>query len=199
MNGDTPDARYRERRTRSCRAAGLAGAVVGIALLCTACGSGPSLGVASLGSTTTTTAAGGSGAPSDLLESPQQAYQQDVSYTECMRSHGLSKFPDPTLNARGETMASSPYDTNSPQYQSANSACKHLLPNNGGPPTPAEIATATAQLLKYSQCMRAHGEPNFPDPTVSPHFFGFRISAMDASSPQFQAAQKACQSLPGAP
>jgi hypothetical protein len=58
-----------------------------------------------------------------------------------------------------------------------------------------------AQLLKYSQCMRAHGLPNFPDPnsqgdlSIGPG----NVPKGGPNSPQFKAAQKACQSLmPGA-
>jgi hypothetical protein len=48
--------------------------------------------------------------------------------------------------------------------------------------------------------MRSHGVPNFPDPQFSGG--GVRIggTGLDPNSPQFTAAQKACQSkLPGKP
>jgi hypothetical protein len=58
-----------------------------------------------------------------------------------------------------------------------------------------------AQALKFSSCMRSHGEPNFPDPTFSGGGVSLKISAssgIEPTSPQFQAAQKACQkNLPG--
>jgi hypothetical protein len=47
--------------------------------------------------------------------------------------------------------------------------------------------------VAYAACMRSHGVPGFPDPGRSGRFsLG---SSIDPSSPQFQAAQKACQSL----
>jgi hypothetical protein len=57
------------------------------------------------------------------------------------------------------------------------------------------------QALKFSACMRGHGEPNFPDPDFRNGGVGIHIGSgtgIDPRSPQFQAAQKACQTdLPG--
>jgi hypothetical protein len=60
-----------------------------------------------------------------------------------------------------------------------------------------------AQALQFSQCMRAHGVPNFPDPQFNSNGgISLHISAnsgIDPNSPIFKAAQQACQSLlPGA-
>ncbi len=116
-----------------------------------------------------------------------------------MRSHGVPNFPDP--NAQG-VMQANGLDTGSSTFQAAAKGCQHLLPN-GGRPTPAEQATALAQALKFSQCMRSHGISGFPDPQSLPGG-GIRIairsgqgSNLDPTNPQFQAAQKACQSLTG--
>ncbi len=55
--------------------------------------------------------------------------------------------------------------------------------------------------FKYSACMRNHGVTNFPDPQAVNHNGeqGIRIQAVGPkSSPQFEAAAKACQGiLPG--
>jgi hypothetical protein len=52
------------------------------------------------------------------------------------------------------------------------------------------------RALAYSQCMRSHGVPNFPDPQRAAG--GTRVTignGVDPNSPQFQSAQQACQSL----
>lgn len=57
--------------------------------------------------------------------------------------------------------------------------------------------------MKYAQCMRAHGVPDFPDPKITnggigvPGGFTFELSGsgIDGKSPQYQAAARACQSL----
>jgi hypothetical protein len=49
-------------------------------------------------------------------------------------------------------------------------------------------------LIKAAACMRAHGYPGYPDPAVQ-HGQPCPCalpSAIDTSSPQFQAAQKTC-------
>jgi hypothetical protein len=67
-------------------------------------------------------------------------------------------------------------------------------------------AKALAQMLKFSACMRAHGLPDFPDPTTAADggiqlsIGGKKGSGLNPRSPIFQAAQKACQSvMPGPP
>ncbi len=196
------------------------------ALVITACGSSPkNAGVANLGSTTTTNAASSPGSTPPATSSssvpsgasgpgggPGQAGSSQSSlvipggngadalaFAKCMRSHGVPNFPDP--NAQG-VMQGSGIDTGSPTFQAAANGCRHLLPN-GGRPTPAQQAKALAQALKFSECMRSHGISGFPDPQSLPGG-GIRIAirsgqggAVDANSPQFQAAQKACQSLGG--
>lgn len=52
------------------------------------------------------------------------------------------------------------------------------------------------QFLAYSQCMRSHGDPGFPDPTASGHGVGLQLAGTDPNSLQFQAAQQACH-MPG--
>jgi hypothetical protein len=164
-----------------------------VALLFAACGGASGPGVASIGSTTTTSPALGSANPTPFA-SPTKEYDYALSYAECMRTHGLPNFPDPT-QSNGNFSFNPKADSNSPHFSSANNACKRLLPDNGGPPTAAQLAAETAKLLKYSQCMRTHGEANFPDPTVRPGQFGFRLNGVDPNSPLFQAAQKACASI----
>jgi hypothetical protein len=55
---------------------------------------------------------------------------QLVQYARCMRAHGLPDFPDPHTTGGGTGVTfSGNIARNSPQYQSANQACQHLLPN----------------------------------------------------------------------
>jgi hypothetical protein len=84
----------------------------------------------------------------------------------------------------------------SPRFVSASTTCKRLVPD-GGVPSPAQIQALIAQMVKNAECMRAHGVTNFPDPTVNvPGMLaGFSLKGLDPNSPQFQAAQKACQRL----
>jgi len=164
------------------------------------CGGGSaSPGVASVGSPTTTTQARSSAARSDGNRTVK--YKAALAFVNCMRSHGVPNFPDPTADGtlnvnfatggKGGSPESSGINRNSPQYISGDSTCRHLL--LGGVLTPVQNQQALAKGLKFAQCMRSHGVPNFPDPTMAGvvHLG----AGVDSSSPQFQSVQKVCQAL----
>src|SRR5260221_14288864 len=79
-----------------------------------------------------------------------------------MRSHGVPDFPDPDSNGNFHL------DNNSVSSQetAANQVCNHLL-NVGTQLNAAQTQHTLSQLVKYAQCMRAHGVPNFPDPQIT--------------------------------
>ena len=51
------------------------------------------------------------------------------------------------------------------------------------------------QLSSFAQCMRGHGEPDYPDPTLSGQGTSGspKGAGINPGSPQFQAAVAACQ------
>jgi hypothetical protein len=106
-----------------------------------------------------------------------------------MRTHGVPDFPDP--DPQGDF---SPFHTGVSKQTSAaaNDACKHLL-STGGTGTPQQRQEKLAFALKVAHCLRAHGFPNFPDPTVSSHGTSENLSGIDPNAPQFQAAETACE------
>jgi hypothetical protein len=187
--------------------------VVGLATLLAACGSSPAKGVASLATTATTSArssapastgggAGGSGGPGGASGGGPHAVMimsggngaDMLQYAQCMRSHGVVDFPDPSSNG---TILVGGTVSQSPQYPAADETCDKLLPN-GGVPTAAQQAQGIAQLLKFSVCMRAHGISDYPDPTSN----GIQIpirkgmpSDLGPNNPRLQSAEKACQHL----
>lgn len=126
-------------------------------------------------------------------------YQKAVSYAQCMRSHGEPSWPDPTI--QGNFLLPPSLAPFSPQFRSANKACAKLLPN-GGQISPAVVQKAVEDDLRFAACMRTHGVPDFPDPTQHGSTVSIAVppgSSVDTSSPQFQSAQQACESLlPGA-
>jgi hypothetical protein len=70
------------------------------------------------------------------------------------------------------------------------------------PSSPRKSASTLASAgVKFSDCMRSQGVPNFPDPTGSGGHIRFKMngsSGSNPSSPTFQAAQKTCgKLLPG--
>jgi hypothetical protein len=151
---------------------------------------GPS---SSSGSTTTTVAPSGSSGSG----SSEDASQSQLQFAQCMRAHGEPEFPDPSpgggfLNA----ISASGINAQSPTYQAALQACKKYTP--AGNMTPAQSAADDADGLRFSQCIRAHGVPNYPDPSTGPageQAIDLRGRGIDLRSPTFQAANKACQKI----
>src|SRR5262249_59605814 len=182
----TRTIRAQGRRSRLCRAAlfvlAVAGAA-GLTLVASACGGAAGRGVAQVGSTTTH----GSGSSS----------ADPAAYSACMRRHGVPNFPDPDSQGRLLFNSGSGINPRSPQFRAAQKACQRLLPNGGKPDAKAQ-AEFLKQALKFSQCMRKHGIPNFPDPQSSGSGIGLTIgkdSGIDPNSPRFKPAQHAAESL----
>jgi len=165
-------------------------AVAGIALLVAGCGSSSS--------PSSSSASGG-------LPSLQTLTAQALSFAKCMRAHGISNFPDPTVHdsatSKGVGFAvaagngAGSIDVHSPVYKSANKACTKQT-GCGRPLTQAQIQQGMNALLKFSECMRAHGISNFPDPVQNGQNIGFSGNVRtDHNSPRFKAAQSTCQPL----
>jgi hypothetical protein len=87
-----------------------------------------------------------------------------VSFSDCMRSHGVPDFPD-ALPGGGYNIPPT-VDQQSPAYRSAETACDRLEPGPIAPHTPSERQTRLA--VAFSRCVRAHGLPRFPDPSLHP-------------------------------
>jgi hypothetical protein len=89
-----------------------------------------------------------------------------IGFAHCMRSHGAPSLPDPRTSPRGFKFAISPESAHSPAFQSAETACRQLLPvGRQGSETAAPTPAHTAALLAFARCLRSHGFPRFPDPT----------------------------------
>jgi hypothetical protein len=167
--------------------------LVVLGVLASGCGGSAGSGVAQApnGQSTSSGSSGGSGKGNA------------AAYSACMRKNGVPDFPDP--DSKGRINIEAGRDTNgqkvglpvdSPQFKRAEQACRRLKPS-GLTPSPQQQAKAREQMLKFAQCMRSHGVPKFPDPTVSPNGGGKLTiapsSGIDPKSRQFQAAQKACR------
>ena len=128
-----------------------------------------------------------------------------LEFADCMRSHGVPQFPDPGSSA-GPAFGPGSALKSSPAFQSAQSKCNKLVPG-GGPSATAAPAASASDLhaaLVWAQCVRKHGEPNFPDPSttartgLSFHGVVFPVGpAFDPQTPAFKEAQAACGFGPG--
>jgi hypothetical protein len=154
--------------------AGLALAVAGTALLAGACG-------------------GGSAGPAT---SPSRLYQQELTYSRCMRSHGVPDFPVLKQGPAGTLVhpVRPPAGMlSSPSYDGAFRACLKLAVLGGR--NEAEYQAVALQALKQAECMRAHGITGYPSPGALDgglHAPDAVTIALNTHTLQYQAAAKAC-------
>jgi hypothetical protein len=140
-------------------------------------------------STTNTTNSGGGG--------PQDAAKAAFAFSRCMRTHGVSDFPDPVVTSSpGQTsikIRAVAKDNGSPQFKAAQQACQHLLP---GPETesPAARQAHAQALLAFARCLRGHGLASFPDPNSQGQITMEMITAagINLHAPNVLPAARAC-------
>jgi hypothetical protein len=189
-------------RWRWCRAwpqrAGTLAVTAGIALLVAACGGGsssrdPSSSTSASSSTSISSTTDGS---SNTGVSSQA--QQSLAFAQCMRSDGVTDFPDPGSNGQFGKISAQLED--SPQFGTGFNACKHLLPDGGV----SKAQQDGPQLLKFAQCMHAHGVPTYPESgPVNPYSVldpntavnSLKVAGVNPNSPVVQAAVQTCERL----
>ncbi len=167
--------------------------VLGIAALSAGCTATPAGGIPSAapppaGSTTPPgPATPGSSTPGSA--SPETPGAPDAyAYAGCMRDHGI-EMSDPDPKTGLPTVGDS-VDPESAAFKAAHEACGHLLP--GGIRGEPEDTDPDA-YLKFAQCMRKNGMPDFPDP--QPGSGQGMFPGVDRNDPAFAEATKACQDI----
>ncbi|HTU84347.1 MAG TPA: hypothetical protein VMF57_02170 [Solirubrobacteraceae bacterium] len=152
------------------------------------------VGLVACGSTGVT----GSGTTDDSNSGSQ------LALAECMRSHGVSNFPDPTEGSNGggagfrisavpgsSTLTVDGTTFGGPAFESAVKKCKLF---GGGTAPPPVTASQKRAAVAFAECLRKHGVPNFPDPTF-PASGGIAQNAgtsINRNSPAFQKAIAVC-------
>ena len=163
-----------------------AAAAVALGVTVAGCSGGSTGPIAGSQPTTPTAPTGGSGS------SGASTLAEAVAFSHCIRSHGVPNFPDPVQTpSGGYGYRTAGIDPNSAAFQGAIQACK-ALPSPWST-TGQQLTPAQQQAwLNWAQCIRAHGVPDFPDPTFSGT--EVRDSGVGSSSPQLQSAMDACKS-----
>jgi hypothetical protein len=184
-------------------AAVLAVAAIGLSA-CSSGGSSPTVPRISGTGTGAGDAHGYSGARADALHTA----------AECIRSHGVPSYQDPVLTAGGQVFTDQRSIQNLQQssdrgaavQRAIEQACGALMARAGlnpqdEPPAPPRLVAAG---VTAAQCLRAHGMPNYRDPTSSTpytpgHGFGITADEMPNNGaggkgdPTFQRATAACR------
>ncbi len=162
---------------RAARIAAVITVMAPAALLAAACGGGPS-----------STGSGGSPAAGGPANSPVP-----VAYSRCMRSHGIPDFPDPGSSGQIPKEAILQLGVSTSVLQTAQRACQRLWPYQA--PTQAQQGQELTGDVRFARCMRSHGVPDFPDPTVSDGRaeFVISVSRVGMNVPQLLVKAHECQ------
>ncbi len=125
----------------------------------------------------------------DATTSPaQDPADAALTYSQCMREHGLSEFPDADAEGRIRLKLGT-IDPESAIFREASDACRELAPAGWGDteesPGDAEV------MLAFARCMREHGLPDYADPDPNA---GLRIT-LDPNDPKAQAALESCKEI----
>ena len=126
-----------------------------------------------------------------------------VEWASCMRSHGDPNQADPTITAN--KLIDIPWNPAIPggydgtnkggqgnsgpgQYCRTYLAAAQTVLQGGRTPKPPDPAA----LVKFSECMRANGVPDFPDPTANGNLVLSGGPATYANNPTFRNASRVC-------
>jgi hypothetical protein len=121
-----------------------------------------------------------------------------LEHAACMRAHGVPSFADPKISVSSTQLVMqnpqmSPTEVASPAYRSASAACARYLPEQPQAPAVTGAGNSRRQAVRFADCMRSHGVPNFPDPTAGGTF---KLGpTTDARAPAFRAAMDDCRNL----
>ncbi len=127
-------------------------ALIAMVVLVSACGSSASV-------ETGTGSGSGGGDPTAT------AHEKGVKFAGCMRSNGVSEFPDPGASGKLTIDAianGSSLNTSTPAFRQAISACKDLEP--AGFMGSKRSSQQQEAALKFAECIRENGVKDFPDP-----------------------------------
>jgi hypothetical protein len=165
--------------------------LAGLALLAAACSGGPS-----------STGSGGSPAG--------EGSRSTVAFSHCMRSHGVPHYPDPGSNGTLPKADPQRLGVSTARFDATQRACQHLLPSTGVSLSAgslqqcylaevcprALVQEAMNAGLKFARCMRSHGAPNWPDPTIDAKGRPlYNITVPRPAPPRVQGAINECERL----
>lgn len=134
---------------------------------------------------------------SDDETKPEDFEEQALKFSACVRENGVPKFPDPETNDEGGTMMNLPQGLDQAALEKAFKACEKFRPKGGRNFSEEDRAEMEETMLKYAECMRDNGVPDFPDPDFSEGGARLGGKGLDPDDPAFKKANEACEDLLG--
>jgi hypothetical protein len=158
-------------------------------------------GVLIAGCSSASLSAARAGGGTRSISTTASAAESGLAFSKCMRSSGVPNFPDLgsmgiQIAGSGQTISINGVSLNGPAYEAARAKCQKYLPTHKtASPSPQAQAQLRAGLLRFANCMRSHGVPNYPDPKVFSGQDGNQevyLPGINPYAPAFQTAAKAC-------
>jgi hypothetical protein len=114
-----------------------------------------------------------------------------------MKQHGVD-LPDPKVDQNGNLTlgavtvgGGSGFDAQ--DFQAAQKTCGQPPQGAFGTSSPQQSQDQADAAVKFADCMRANGVPDFPDPNASGGRVVFGGGGIDMNDPKVQAAFEKCQ------
>lgn len=124
-------------------------------------------------------------------ETSAERQEAALVHAQCMRDNGYAEFPDPEPNGDFRIRID---PESAPRFEAAAAACQHLAPEGlRGEDLDPE---ALEELLKFAQCVRENGLPDFPDPDAKGRFDPRRVG-VGPDDPRLETAMEACRNEVG--
>jgi hypothetical protein len=120
-------------------------------------------------------------------------------FAACVRAHGVPGFPDPVLNGDylelpADASGNNPkvaLQANPAAQQACDPILRELPPSAVRSRAPRQVNMQ--KLLRFAQCMRQHGVPNWPDPDANGDFPLAQAGITQIKSPSVVAGFQACK------
>ena len=144
---------------------------------------------------------GGSSPARSTSQSPHSIIAAAFKFSSCMRTHGVTNFPDPAVfsgNGQQSVRIAVPVTAaGSPRFATAQKACQGIMPagQNASPTQLAQQQHAReVDLVAFARCLRGHGLADFPDPTSQGQLTRQMVTSagVDLHAPSVLTAAKAC-------
>jgi hypothetical protein len=141
------------------------------------------------------------------------------AYSVCLRSHGVPNFPDPGRGGQLPKADAQRLGVSDATLRAAQHACRGVVPNPGAVINAGSVDQCMTvgvcprnlvgqvlnEELDFARCMRSHGVPNWPDPSVDSRgrpVFAISISKLGFdpySRPVWAQGNRCSHLMPGLP
>jgi hypothetical protein len=133
-------------------------ALATVALIGAGCGSNAPAGTTTAGASISGSARNTASSSGTGVSTQATKREKAVKFAECVRAHGVPHFPDPDASGNFNFGV----DVSAAVFTNAVNACKALQPP--GTLSAKRSPMQQSSALRFAQCVRANGVPDFPDP-----------------------------------